>query len=261
MSGLHHQDASEPGDERLRQALHRLADGVGGTPPMSGAELRALAGRRRRGGLLVAVPAAAVAGLLVSATAFALTGGFASESRPTAPTRDTPPPASASLVPSPPALSPPAVPGGTPAARGPVGTPSRPATVPPRTSRTALPGPTGVVTCTAARAGETLVSLHALSTLSTLTAGAAAANHPVLSVTPLSCVRGLLKPGGPLEQVEAVPDAVVTTTAPLSNGSASTLSTLDALAVGLTDHPDQLFGIRKDASGRVIRLDEVYVRP
>jgi hypothetical protein len=81
----------------------------------------------------------------------------------------------------------------------------------------------------------------------------------MLSVVPLSCTRGLLRPSGPLQQLEAAPDAVVTTTTPLSNGSASTLSTLQELATGLSSHPDQVFTVRRDTSGRVTRLDEVYL--
>lgn len=251
-------DASEPGEERLSQKLHQLADSVGGTPPMSGAELRALAGRRL-GRLLVAVPAAAVAGLLVGATAFAVTGGFATEPRHTAPTSDTSPTASAPRASGPTHSSAPAVPDRPPAVPGPAATASRPRTVPHGAARPTPAGPTGVAACTAARAGETLVRIHELSTLSTLTAPATKATAPMLSVVPLSCTRGLLRPSGPLQQLEASPDAVVTTTTPLSNGSASTLSTLQELATGLSSHPDQVFTVRRDTSGRVTRLDEVYL--
>jgi hypothetical protein len=254
-SNQHHHDASGPRDERLREALYQLADSAGGTPPLSGAEVRALAGRRRSSWLAV-VPAAAVAGLLVGTTAFALTGGFATEPRHTAPTQGTPPPASAPPAPH---GSSPSVSGRTRTAPGPTTTavPSRPpvASAASHAPQLPLPGPTRVAACVTVRGGESLVSLHGLSIPGTLTAGPGA----ILSAVPLSCARGRLAPSGPPQQLRASPDAAVTTTAPLGNSPASAPSTLEELAVGLARHPDQLFGIRRDTSGRVIRLDEVYV--
>jgi hypothetical protein len=256
-SDRHHHDASVPGDERLRQALHRLADSAGGTPALSGAELRALAGRRRRRTRLAVVPAAAAAGLLAGITAFALAGGPATHHGHTAPARTAVP-----VAPSPPRESAP-TPSGTSRAPGlattapPPGVPAE--TAPPRAPRPVPPGPPRASACAVPREGETLVLLHALSAPLTLTAGTNATDA-LLSAVPVSCTRGHLAPSGPLQQLETAPDAVVTTTAPLGNGPASTPSTLEELVVKLAGHPDQLFGIRRDASGRVIRLDEVYAR-
>jgi hypothetical protein len=206
----------------------------------------------------------AVAGLLVGTTAYALTGGLSPGPGHSAPPRRVPTPTSAPLTTSPPHASASAAPGGAPAVPGPASTVSPPAvpaaTASPRAARPTLPGPAGVAVCPAGRDGETLVSLHAPSAPATLTAGTGTTTDTVLSAVPLSCVRGRLTPSGPLQELRAAADAAVTTTAPLSDGPASTPSTLEDLTVGLARHPDQLFGIRRDASGRVIRLDEVYVR-
>jgi hypothetical protein len=38
------------------------------------------------------------------------------------------------------------------------------------------------------------------------------------------------------------------------------VETLAGLATGLAQHPEQLFGIRRDASGRVYRLDRITAK-
>ncbi len=260
MADMHQHDASAPGEEQLRHALRRLADTAVGTPPLSGAEVRALAGRRR--GRLVVVPAVALAGLLVGTTAYALAGGFSAGHR--SPTNGTPPPASMPLAPGRPHGSSAAGSGRTRTAPGPAGSavPARPPTA--RTAshapRPPLPAPARLAACVTVRRGEFLVALHKLSIPDALATGTGAATDPELSAVRISCVRGRLVPSGSLQRLAAAPDAVVTTTAPLSAGSAPTPSTLEEAALGLARHPDQFFGVRRDASGQVTRLDEVYVR-
>lgn len=253
-SDQHHDHASAPGDEELRLALHRLADSAGGRPLLSGAELRDRAGRRRRRTRLVVVPTAAVAGLLAGVTAFALTGHHSTPGGPSAPARSALP-----LAPGASGEAAAPVPGAS-RASGPAG-PTRPSGSPAATasatsSRPVLPGPTGGAACAVPEAGETLVLLHAQSAVGALRTG----TGTLFSATPVACVHGRPTPSGPQRLLETAPDAVVTTTAPLGSGSVAKQSTLEELAAQLAGHPDQLFGIRRNAAGLVTRLDEAGLR-
>ena len=249
-------------NERFRESLRGLAASAAGEPPLSGAELRRRAEQHRRRRLL-AVPALALSGLLVGGTAFAVSGvlgsapqhvppvsgGIATASAPatSAAASDTTPAVVPSASPSPSRSEASAAPtaSGRPTPTG----PSVSATS--VTSAAADPGK--AVTCAAARAGETLVRLQTLQ----LPAGLAPDVDALLYAVPVSCVRGQLVSSGGVQLLQVVPDAVVTTTAPLSAGTGSTVNTLAALAAGLVLHPEQLFGIRRDAGGLVDRLDQV----
>ena len=246
-------------NERFRESLRGLAASAAGEPPLSGAELRGLAERHRRRRLL-AVPALALSGLLVGGTAFAVSGALGSAPRqvppvsggiPTASVAGTSPAAADTTSPAVPRASPtPSRPGvsAAPTASG------RPTPTGPSASVTsAAADPGKVVTCAAARAGETLVRLQALQ----LPAGLAPDVDALLYVVPVSCVRGQLTSSGGVQLLQVVPDAVVTTTAPLSAGAGSSVNSLAGLAAGLVLHPEQLFGIRRDAAGLVDRLDQV----
>ncbi|MEY9965876.1 hypothetical protein ABIA33_003926 [Streptacidiphilus sp. MAP12-16] len=246
-------------NERFRESLRGLAASAAGEPPLSGPELRRLAERRHRRRLL-AVPALALSGLLVGGTAFAISGVFGPAPRPVPPVSGGAPSASA------PGIAPSATDTPHPSEPHPSLAPSRPGdpaaptasgrvtpTGPSVSATSALPDPGKVVACAAAQAGETLVRLHALQLPGTLAPGVDA----LLYAVPVTCVHGQLTLAGAGQWLRVVPDAVVTTTAPLSAGAGSSLSTLAGLATGLTQHPEQLFGIRRDAEGRVYRLDQV----
>ncbi|RAG86537.1 hypothetical protein DN069_06145 [Streptacidiphilus pinicola] len=253
-SDQHHDDASVPGDDGLRLALRRLADSAGGTPALSGAELRARAGHRRRRIGLAVVPSAAAAGLLVGVTAFALTGHHSTDGGPTTPAQSALPVAPrTSGAPTVPASGVSRAPGARASAR-PSGSPTATAASP--SSRPVPPAPIGDAACAVPVKGESLVLLHALGAAGALRTG----TDSMLSAIPVSCVHGRPVPSGPQQALATAPDVVVTTTAPLSSGSDSRLSSLQELVTELTGHPDQLFAVRRDASGLVTRLDEVYVR-
>jgi hypothetical protein len=251
---------SEP-HERFRESLRGLAESAAGEPPLNGPELRRRAERRRRRRLL-AVPTLALSGLLVGGTALAVAGAFGPEPRRVPPvsgglpSASVPGTASASPTPGRPTIpsrsATPSTAGG-PAAPT-TADPAAPTTRPSASGATPVPVPGGAAVCAAARAGETLVRLDVLQ----LPAGLAPGVDALLSAVPVSCVRGQLEPDGPAQWLPVSPGAEVTTTTPLSAGTQPTVSTLTALATGLTQHPDQLFGIIRDARGTVIRLDEVH---
>ncbi|MCQ4079455.1 hypothetical protein NGB36_02275 [Streptomyces sp. RB6PN25] len=247
------------GDEPYRRALRALADSArnaAGEPPRSGAEVRALAERRRRRRRALGVPAVTVSGLLVGGTAFALGGAFHAAPRPAAPSAVSVSP-SASATPAIPhasASGPPAATGGAGAAAG---TPGGAAvTTGPTASSRVMPSGTGAAAwCASVRAGETLESLRALTVPDGLTSSGIGT---VVFAVPLSCVQGHLLSSGAGEWIPVAPGAVVTTTAPLSTGSTSSPSTLQKLAAGLARHPDQVFGVRRESTGQVVRMDQVY---
>ncbi len=245
-------------NERFRESLRGLAQSAEGEPPLDGPELRRLAERRHRRGLL-AVPTLALSGLLVGGTALAVSGAFGPEPRPAAPVSSGAPSGSAPVMMPTRSARPPAPhASASPSAASVSAAPTAPGrTVPTESSASGpavpqLPG-TGVV-CAVPQAGETLVRLDALQLPTGLTPDVGA----LLYAVPISCVHGQLQPGGPAHWLQVAPDAAVTTTAPLSTGPHPSVSTLAALATGLTQHPEQLFGIDRDAAGRVSRLDQVF---
>lgn len=246
-------------NERFRESLRGLAAGAAGEPPLSGAELRRRAERRRRRRLL-GVPALALSGLLVGGTAFAISGTFGSASRRVPPVSGGIPSASAQGFRS--AVPESAGPAGPQASSAPSrsGRPAVPTassratpTGPSESVTSAVPDPGALVACVPARVGETLVRLSSLQFPGGLVPGVDALVYAV----PVGCVRGELTSIGGAQWLRVVPDAVVTTTAPLSGGAGSSVNTLAGLATALALHPDQLFGIGRDAEGRVQRIDEV----
>ena len=244
-------------NERFRESLRGLAASAAGEPPLSGAELRRRAERRRRRWSL-GVPALALSGLLVGGTAFAISGSFGSAPRQAPPVSGGVPTASASgTAPTAPDPAHPTASHAspTPSRSGHPAVPSAsgPPTPTGSSAASAVPDPGKVVTCLTARAGETLVQVHMLQLPGVLTPGADA----LLYAVPVTCVGGQLTWSGATQLLRVVPDALVTTTAPLSAGAGSTVNTLAGLATGLARHPEQLFGIRRDAEGRVNRLDQV----
>lgn len=245
-------------NERFRESLRGLAASAAGEPPLSGAELRRLAERRRRRRLL-AVPALAVSGLLVGGTAFAISGTLGSAPQPVPPVSGGIPSASASGIT--PSSSDPTRPADPQASA----TPSRSAhpvapTASGRSASTgssasatsAVPDPGQAVGCVTARAGETLVRLYSLQLPGLLSTGVDALMYAV----PVTCVRGELVSSGGAQWLHVLTDAVVTTTAPLSTGTGSSVNTLAGVASSLVLHPEPLFGIHEDAQGRVDRLDQ-----
>ncbi len=255
-SDQHPQDVPGFQDEDLRRALRRLARVAEGEPPLNGSEVRALAGRRRRRWLVV--PVLTVSGMAVSAAAFALTGGLSGGPGHTGSGHGDGPPVAASPSSAAPAGTGPSRLGPAPSAAGP-GTTARPAGSPAAGASSRLPAPPAsgppAAACGAVPQGRTLVFLHALSIDGALAPRAGA----VLSAVPVACAQGHLAPSGPLQRLNVAPDAAVTTTAPLSTGATRTTGTVEGLALALTRHPDQLFAIQRDASGLVVRMDEVYV--
>ena len=247
-------------NERFRESLRGLAAGAAGEPPLSGAELRRRAERRGRRWSL-GVPALALSGLLVGGTAFAISGALGSGPRQVPPVSvgmsatsapgnapiatETARPAAPRTSPAPSRSADPAAPTGS--ARV---TPSGPSA---SALTSAVPDPGKVVACAAARAGESLVRLQSLQ----LSGGVVPNVDALLYAVPVGCVRGRLVPSGGLQVLSVLPDAVVTTTAPLSAGAGSSVNTLAGLAAGLVLHPGQLFGVGRDADGRVSRLDQV----
>ncbi|MEY9937856.1 hypothetical protein [Streptacidiphilus sp. MAP5-3] len=221
-------DGDLPHDGDLRRALHRLADSAAGPPPLSGAGLRALAGRRGRRTRLAVVPAAAVGALLAGATAYALAGGgHATPQEHSAPAPSVAPVVSgvpqASASPTATgapngATAPATAPSSSPVSASPTATASSRATAHPTSS-----APTGAAACLAAPQGEILVLLRTLSTPGAL-----------LSATPVACVQGQLVPSGPTQNWGLAPGVVAPTTG-----------------------ADQLFAVRRDAAGLVVRLDKV----
>ncbi|TDT98081.1 hypothetical protein EDD99_6294 [Streptomyces sp. 846.5] len=246
-------------NERFRESLRGLAASAAGEPPLSGAELRRLAERRRRRRLL-AVPALAVSGLLVGGTAFAITGALGSAPQAVPPVSGGTPSASASGIASAapdPARSADPRASATPSRSArpvvPSGSGSPTSAGPSASATSAVPDPGQTVGCVTARAGETLVRLYSLQLPGVLSTGVDALMYAV----PVTCVRGELVPGGGAQWLHVLTDAVVTTTAPLSTGTGSSVNTLAAVASSLVLHPAPLFGIHKDAQGRVDRLDQV----
>jgi hypothetical protein len=243
------------GDEPYRRALRTLADSAAGEPLLSGSDVRALAERRRRR-WVVGVPAVALSGLLVGGTAFAMGGAYRAAPRPAVP-RTASASASASVTAGAPhahAVRPRGAAAGGGAASRHSGDHAAPAGRTPA-SRTVPSGPVAAASCVAARTGETLESLRVLALPAGLTSSGIGT---VVFAVPLSCVHGRLLPSGSGQWLPVAPDAVVTTTAPVSTGSTASSSTLQKLAAGLTRHPDQLFGVRRDSTGRMVRLDQVY---
>ncbi|MFC1437518.1 hypothetical protein ABUW04_04545 [Streptacidiphilus sp. N1-10] len=246
-------------NERLRESLRGLAATAAGEPPLSGAELRRRAERRRRPWVLGA-PALALSGLLVGGTAFAISGALGSGPQrvptvsaviPTTSAPGTAPAAPRTTGPAEPRPSP--TPSSAPdvaasTAAAPI-TPSGPSTA--ATSASSDPGK--VLGCAVARTGETLERVQSLQLPAGLTPGVDA----LLYAVPVDCVRGQLVPSGTVQLLQVLPDAVVTTTAPLSTGTGSSVNTLTGLAAGLVLHPEQLFGVGRDAQGRVDRLDQI----
>ncbi|MEZ0092344.1 hypothetical protein [Streptacidiphilus sp. EB129] len=246
-------------NERFRESLRGLAASAAGEPPMSGPEVRRLAERRSRRRLL-AVPTLALSGLLVGGTAFALSGGFGPAPRPVPQVPGGIPSASApGIADATPGPSRPAEPvrSAAPSRPGGPAAPTASSRVipagPPASATPTVPGPGAVVACATAQAGETLVRLHTLQ----LPGGLAPGVDALLSAVPVACVRGQLTPTGVTQWLSVLPDAVVTTTSPLSAGAGTSVNTLAGLASALNRHPEQLFGIRRDAEGRVYRLDQV----
>jgi hypothetical protein len=247
-------------DERFRESLRGLAQSAVGEPPLNGPELRRLAERRHRRGLL-AVPTLALSGLLVGGTALAVSGAFGPEPRPAAPASSGTPSGSApGTMPTQSALVRPPAPhaSAAPSTASNSAAPTAPGRTVPTGSSASGPAvpqvPGTTVVCAVPRTGETLVRLDALQLPTGLTPDVDA----LLYAVPLSCVHGQLQPAGPAQWLQVAPDAAVTTTAPLSTGPHPAVSTLAALATGLTQHPEQLFGIDRDAEGRVSRLDQVF---
>ena len=246
-------------NERFRESLRGLAASAAGEPPLSGAELRRLAEGRRRRRLLLAVPALAVSGLLVGGTAFAISGTLGSAPQPVPPVSGGIPSASASGIA--PSSSDPTRPADPQASA----TPSRSArpvaptasgrsasTGPSASATSAVPDPGKAVGCVTARAGETLVRLYSLQLPGLLGTGVDALMYAV----PVTCVRGELVSSGGAQWLHVLTDAVVTTTAPVSTGTGSSVNTLAGVASSLVLHPEPLFGIHQDAQGRVDRLDQ-----
>jgi hypothetical protein len=237
---------SEP-HERFRESLRGLAESA------------------------AAVPTLALSGLLVGGTALAVAGAFGPEPRRVPPVSGGLPSASApgtALPASPPPgrVSAPSASASASAsaapstASGPAGptAPGRTAPTDPSASGPAVPQlPGTAAACAAVRTGETLVRLDTLQLPTGLTSGVGA----LLYAVPVSCAHGRPEPGGPAQWLQVAPDAEVTTTAPLSSGTHPTASSLAALATGLTQHPQQLFDIGRDAEGQVTRLDQVFQAP
>lgn len=257
-------------DQQLQDALRGLADAAehAAAPPLPPAQLRRRTERRHRR-RIVLVPSVALAGLLVGGTAYGLAGGLHHEGAPPAPvltrsatpTPPSAPPPPTGRQPSPAASHRPDASAAAPAA-GPSGRPAgggAPATARPGAG-SALPLPTALVSCPTAGAHEFLVRAEGL-TLKDPLGGLGAA----LDAVPVSCVAdpsakggGRLTPSGPTRHLPLAPGAVLTTTAPISTGRGPVPTSPARLAAGLAQYPGQLFGVRLDSQGRVIRLDQVY---